>query len=430
MRPDGPAASVVSLPAPATGLRIACVCTDPGIPTFGCKGSSVHVQEVLRALLRVGHRPELFTPRPGGAAPRDLNDVPVHRLPAPDASQTAEREVQARELDRELGSALADTGPFDLVYQRYALWSDAGMRYARCHGIPAILEVNAPLVEEQARHRSLVDRSTAEAVTRSAILHADHVVAVSDVVARWVRSIGEVEPASKVHVIPNGVDPHRFPAGTRHPARNGSEPFTLGFVGTLKPWHGLTVLLDAFRLLVDGGADAKLLLVGDGPERGRLESEVARAGLGPRVTFTGSVAPARIPALLGAMHVAVAPYPAPGPGGFYFSPLKVLEYMAAGLPVVASRVATIEEMIESGRHGVLVEPGSAEALAGAMDALRRDPDARARLGAAARARVESRYTWDQVVARILDAAGLPPANPDPEERGALATFAGATGGPP
>jgi hypothetical protein len=110
------------------------------------------------------------------------------------------------------------------------------------------------------------------------------------------------------------------------------------------------------------------------------------------------------------MDVAVAPYPAPGPGGFYFSPLKVLEYMAAGLPVVASRVATIEEMIEPGRHGFSWNPAAPRRWPGAMEALRRDPDGRARLGAAARARVESRYTWDQVVARILSLAGLPPAN--------------------
>jgi glycosyltransferase involved in cell wall biosynthesis len=95
----------------------------------------------------------------------------------------------------------------------------------------------------------------------------------------------------------------------------------------------------------------------------------------------------------------VAPYPRLP--DFYFSPLKVLEYMAAGLPVVASRVGQLEGLLDDGRTGVFVAPGDARALARALAALRTDVGARRALAAAGRALVERDHTWDAVVRRSL-----------------------------
>jgi glycosyltransferase involved in cell wall biosynthesis len=104
------------------------------------------------------------------------------------------------------------------------------------------------------------------------------------------------------------------------------------------------------------------------------------------------------------MDAGIAPYPATS--RFYFSPLKVLEYMAAGLPVVASRLGQIAELVEDGRSGILCPAGDAAALAGALDALRRDPALRARLGAAGCEAARRRHGWDAVVGAILERAGL------------------------
>lgn len=397
MPPDAPA------PPPAS-LRVAYVCTDPGIPAFGSKGASIHVQEVLRTLVKQGHRPLLFTPRPGGDPPAGLEGVEVILLPLPEGRTAEEREGHARAVDAALTGALEASGPFDLLYQRYALWSDAGMRYAAARGIPGVLEVNAPLVSEQAHHRTLVNRQGAEQVTASAFDHADVLVAVSEGVAAWVRGI--TRHPERVHVVPNGVDPGRFQP--RDPGGPTDSPFTLGFVGSLKAWHGVSFLLQALALLGRmSPGKYRLLVVGDGPERSPLEKRAAELGVAGEVTFTGAVPPHRIPLLLSGMDVAVAPYPAPGAEGFYFSPLKIFEYLAAGVPTVASRVGQIEEVITDGVHGLLVPPGDPAALAEALERLEGDRGLRQSLAVRGRRLVLEHHGWDRTVSRILALAGLP-----------------------
>ncbi|MGI8875847.1 MAG: glycosyltransferase family 4 protein, partial [Egibacteraceae bacterium] len=158
--------------------RLAYVCADPGIPVFGTKGAAVHVREVVRALRRRGVHVELFATRTGGPPPPDLADVAVHPLPVP-AGALADREAGARAANGPLVDALSAAGPFDIVYERYALWSWAGMAWARAGGAAGILEVNAPLVDEQAHHRGLSDRAAAEAVATRVLGDAAAVVAVS-----------------------------------------------------------------------------------------------------------------------------------------------------------------------------------------------------------------------------------------------------------
>ncbi|MFQ5612161.1 MAG: glycosyltransferase family 4 protein [Anaerolineae bacterium] len=383
-------------------MRTAYICADPGVPVFGQKGSSIHVQEVIRALGRRGLEVELFATRTGGQAPPELEHIPLHRLPKIGKGDVAAREQRALAANEGLQTALERAGKFDLVYERYSLWSFAGMEYARAAGVPGLLEVNAPLIEEQAEHRGLVDRPGAERTAERAFGAATALLAVSDGVAAYL----ENHPAAqgRVQVVPNGVNPDRFPAGLA-PARLGdSGAFTVGFVGTLKPWHGLDVLVEAFAALHRLDPGARLLVVGDGPGRAGLEAELAARGLSSAAHLAGAVPPDAIPAWLASMDVAVAPYP--DLPRFYFSPLKVYEYMAAGISVVASRIGQIAALIEDGVTGLLCPPGNPEALASALRRLRAEPGLRRRLGRAARATVIHRYTWDTVAGRILNLADL------------------------
>ena len=127
-------------------MRIAYICADAGVPVFGRKGSSIHVQEVIRALIGHGAAVELFATRRGGAPPSDLAGVPCFSLPEPPKAATRQREEAAMVANGALRTMLQTRAPFDLVYERYSLWSHSAIGWARAQGIPGIVEVNAPEV--------------------------------------------------------------------------------------------------------------------------------------------------------------------------------------------------------------------------------------------------------------------------------------------
>jgi hypothetical protein len=167
-------------------MRIAYICADPGVPVFGQKGCSIHVQEVIRSLLRQGVQVELFATRLGGDPPAGLETVTVHQLPAIPKGEQAAREQAALSANLDLRLALEQEAPFDLVYERYSLWSFTAMEYAQAVGIPGLLEVNAPLIEEQEKHRGLCDRASAQRVAERVFSAATALIAVSEEIKTYL----------------------------------------------------------------------------------------------------------------------------------------------------------------------------------------------------------------------------------------------------
>ena len=370
-------------------MRIAYVTVDPGIPVFGTKGASVHIQEVVRELIRRGHDVTVHTTRAGRDIPDDLAGLKVieTRIEADDpaARERAQQEVSARIAAR----IIADGA--DLVYERYSLFSTALAEVTDATGAVGVLEVNAPLIEEQRTHRVLVDEEAAGNALARQVAAATATIAVSDPVRDWVR---ERTGSESVHTVPNGVSITRI---VPRPEEIGDPVVT--FVGTLKPWHGVADLLAAAAL---AKRPWKLRIIGDGPERAALEEQAA--GLGIEVDFRGAVAPADMPGQLAGSAIGVAPYPdLGGEQQQYFSPLKVYEYLAAGLPVVASAVGQLPQIL--GELGTLVPPSDPAALAAAIDTLAADPVLRGKLGWRGRMQAEEKHSWAGAVDRILDLAG-------------------------
>lgn len=393
-------------------MKILYVCADSGVSLSKHNGSAAHLRAVVAAFGELGHEVELLMTDVGGA---DALHVPVHAIPRPRfapalnglASPGSERDEATallRALRRiwvngGLESSLTDRidrwRP-DLVYERHSPFSVAGAVTARRLGCPHVLEVNAPLAWEGARHRGQVLGDAAGLLEQAALAATSRIVAVSGDLRDQL--VADGVDASKIRVVPNGVDPRRFrPDGPSLPV--GLErKRVVGFVGSLKAWHGIEVLAEAFETLaVD--PDLHLLVVGDGPMAGPLADLERR--LPGRVTLTGSVPPAEVPAYLRAMHVAVAPYP--DLERFYFSPLKVLEYMASGVAVVASRIGQLRELVRDGDTGLLVQPGDSEALARAVSRLVGDETLRKNMGRHAREEALREHTWTRRVADILAA---------------------------
>lgn len=385
--------------------RVAYICADAGVPVFGNKGCSVHVQEIIRTMRRRGWRVELFAARTGGEPPADLSDLPTRQLPLAGDGDAAQPEKAAQDNNTAMRFLLAHAEPFDLVYERHSLWSYAAMELAHESGAPSILEVNAPLIDEQRRHRELSDDETAVACARRAFRAAGAVATVSSGVADYVHGFGV--DRRRVHVIANGVDAERFAPQLQADESLTRRGFTVGFVGTMKPWHGLDTLVTAFEMLRQQCSQARLLLIGDGPYRKELEEW--RAGCEPdiraAVQMVGAVSPADVPGYLAKMDAAVLCPPALS--DYYFSPLKLFEYMAAGLPVVASRIGQIDEVIDDGVDGLLVTPGDPRALATALADLADRSSLRSSLGLAARARVLERHTWHAVLDRLATLVDCP-----------------------
>ena len=367
-------------------MHIAYVCLDPGIPVFGTKGASVHIQEVVREYRRRGHDVTVYATRRGSDVPDDLAELRIVDVPI--TTRDEEERERAQQAASASVSDMVRAGGYDLVYERYSLFSTV---IAEC-GVPGILEVNAPLIDEQRTHRVLVDEQAADAALQEQVQAALATICVSDPVRDWV--IARTE-GTRVFTVPNGVNVHRI---TPQPESPGAPVVT--FVGTLKPWHGVDVLL---RARAQAHKDWKLRIIGDGPMRAELD-DLARS-LGIDVDFRGAVAPDAIPQHMAGTAIGVAPYPAMDTDSDqYFSPLKVYEYMAAGLPVVASRVGQLPEIM--GESAYLVPPSDPEALAEALDALVANPAERARVGSDNRRQAEREHSWTGTVDHILAHAGV------------------------
>jgi glycosyltransferase involved in cell wall biosynthesis len=296
----------------------------------------------------------------------------------------------------------------DMIYERYVVGSLAGRRLARKLNVPLIVEMNASFTfpTEWWGHHSVIYPWAVRRHEGALGAHASHIVVVSSALRQHLRALGVAD--TKISVLFNGVDVDRFrpdpDAGAQVRARHGLEPDhqVVGFIGSLRPWHGVELLLSGARRLLSAAPRLRLLIVGDGPVRGTLEASAKEKGLGDRVVFTGSVAREEAPAHVAAMDITVAPYPRLP--DFHFSPLKLFEYMAVGKPVVASRYPDISTVIEHGRNGMLVEPGNVDELSNAILELIGDRGLATRLGSAARRHVAGAHTWRRNAEVVLEQA--------------------------
>jgi glycosyltransferase involved in cell wall biosynthesis len=344
---------------------------------LGGKGASVHVRQITTALQRRGHQVTVACARLGGGnGPPEVDDV-AELAGVDDASVAA---------------AVGDSDP-DAVVERYALESGSAGRVTASLGVPLVLEVNAPIVLEASRYRGLDDVASALRRERAVFAAADAIAVVSRALANYV---GTIAPGSRVTWVPNGVDVERFSQAPPLELDLPRDAVVTVFAGSMKPWHGVADLLAAFGPLAARDRHAHLVLAGTGPEEEAIGATVSGdLLLAERVRLLGALAHEQVPRLLRAAAVAVAPY-RPSED-FYFSPLKVLEYLAAGVPTVYPALGDLPDMV--GDAGLAYRPGDVGALNEALGSLVGDTELRSRLAGQARMRGR-RWTWDNAAAQI------------------------------
>jgi glycosyltransferase involved in cell wall biosynthesis len=363
-------------------MRLVYVSTDPGIAWGGAKGASVHLGEIVEALAREGANVLVVVSAIAPGAPPPPPGVTVEVLPAPRKHVSVDEllagdSAVARWLEERIRAFGASA-----VQERIALYSTAGSTAAHALGIPHLVELNSPLPEEAARYRELERPEAADELERSVLAGADLVFPVSSPLAEYAARRG----ARRIEVMPNAVRLERFESLSIR--AEGGSPQAV-FAGALRPWHGVETIAAAWHRL---GSDAPpLRVIGDGPGREAL------AAVGGEMM--GAVAHADVPALLAEADIGLAPYAADAPT--YFSPLKLFEYLAAGLAVVAADIPGVRDVV--GEDGaLLMPPGDADALAAGVAALAADAEERSRLRENARS-LAKLHTWEQRARRILRA---------------------------
>lgn len=361
-------------PRAETVARVAYLVPAPGIPVRGPTGASAHVRALTKAWYE-DHDVRVFAARIQDKRGQFGEPVPTIAAGTPGWPSWLDRyrdlvEVAAsrRVADQVIASARQGWMP-DVVIERHTLFSDAGWRVSDAIDVPWALEVNAPPVLERRRFERLRREAFAEDWQNRVLLQAPVVLAVS----RWLKTWLETEIGCRnVRWVPNGVTPLR---GVRERGRSAlglqEDDRVVGFVGSLKPWHGLEALAP-----IAEGAEAKLVLIGP------TTSDI------PGAICTGHLHGQALADAVAALDVGLAPYPEDAPP--WFCPLKVMDYRAQGTPVVGTDVGENRTLVGDG--GTIVPPGDLQTM---IDATRYW------IGRRAKPRIRS---WQRVGIEMIEAA--------------------------
>lgn len=369
--------------------------------TRSADGQRVHIRELTDALRDRGH--EIFIAGTQNMQPAQSGSVDASSknnvrswLPAP-IYEPVEYAYSLPAYWR-LARQCAATKP-DVLYERYNLFFHAGARLHRKTGLPMILEVNAPLAEERARHDGLFWKKFAQRSERTIWRAADMVLPVSKALADRVSEAGV--PDHKIEIVPNGASQLFLEESNPAIIRNRyslEDKLVFGFSGFVRDWHGVD---RAVRFLgAQNRSDLHLLIVGDGPARPGLEKLAADLGVTDQMIITGAVQRDEMPDHVAAFDIALLPAVVD-----YASPLKLMEYMAQGKAIAAPDQENIREILNSGEDALLFSTDEADAFDKMLLELIENAPLRARLGAAARAKLVSRdSTWSGNAARVENIA--------------------------
>lgn len=347
-------------------MNLAHVNSDPGIAPGRKKGAAVHVEAMRRAFDALGARV---------GAVDAADDVAVTRA------------LEELHAGREL----------ELVYERYALGRYACSEFCARHGAPHVLEVNAPLAEEEERYRAGRATPVDASRERELFARATLVLAVSTAVARYAIERGA--RAERVLVRPNAVDAQLFRPRVAHDGvRERLVPagrIALGFHGRLRPWHNFELLIDVFTELLARGHELQLVLLGEGEFEAAWRGRVDPA----RVSTQGWLPHAQAAQVVATFDVLPLSYSPQAP--CYFSPLKLMEAMACGAVPVVPHLGDLSLDVEHGVSGLVYPAGDRAEFLAALESLLVEPRARERMGAGARAKACSR-SWNDLAREVLD----------------------------
>jgi glycosyltransferase involved in cell wall biosynthesis len=376
----------------------------------------IHIRAMVRAFQELGH--EVVMVSPIGSYPTDETvprarvwRIATHRLPA------AVYLVLSLAYNiygyLRLARMIRRRGP-DLIYERYAPNTFCGVLAKRRFGVPLLLELNAPWHDQLPPGEAPRFEHLGRRLERWVCSNSTRTVAVSAALKQRLVEQGVPEP--QVTVMPNAIDPGVFHPGVPDKEVRGryrlNGCIVAGFVGWLRPWHGLEELIDAVHASDLAAHGLRLLIVGAGPVFQQVQWRVRELGLQDEVILTGPVAHDQVPAHIAAIDIALQPR-----ATAYACPMKLVEYMAMARCIVAPDQPNIRELVSDGWNARLFPPEDYRSLVNRVAELMSSPTVRASLGRNAyRTIFERNLTWRGNAARAValhraeqrDGVGLAP----------------------
>lgn len=364
-----------------------------GTPIPGTHGGSVHALQLCRGLAAAGNEVHLVAQAPDRAARPTavLDDVILHALPRRPLLAQLEWTLwrQVRRIARQVRP--------DVVIERFYTFGGTGLLAARAIGVPAVLEVNSPA---RPYPGSLRDRLDALTLVRPIHRWRHWQLGTA---CRYYSTAAVLLPEGlrqRTTVVVNGVDCQRIRPGAALP---DSGPLRCVFVSSFRPWHGAADLVDATIEAMATGADLHLTCIGEGPTWEEARRRASRSAAAERIAFIGQVPHDEIPRHLASSHLGIAPF---SPRhfralelGWFWSPIKIFEYLAAGLPVLTADIPELRDLLPE-TVARFYPADDARALAVQLTSLAGQRAELRRASIAARQLAEERYAWERQAAMV------------------------------
>lgn len=382
--------------------------------TQGRGAEGVHISSIVRALEKLGHRVTIVSP-PGidplgaaGNAPVDKSDVSTRGVQTvwkwisrylPNALFETSEILYNIPAARRLENALAEQR-YDIVYERYAFFMIAGALKAAKHNVPFVLEANEVSgIRDRARRQTF--RRLCELFERALFRRCHGILTVSSHLRDRVLARGV--PPARVRVVPNAVDIEKFALVERDLALGAQLGLqgrqVIAVAGWFDQWDRLDFLIEAFARLVASFPGLRLLVVGDGPVLADARKRVEAFRLGDQVVFTGAVPRREVLRYLCLADIAVLPH-----SNEFGSPVVMFEFMGLRVPVVAPRLAPIEDVHVDGQTALLFKPLDLEEFIAKIGALLSSPPLRREIAERAFEKLNREHTWEYNAKQILSAA--------------------------
>lgn len=395
-------------------MKIVYYSAHPNLMLNSPSGYGTHMREMIKAFERAGHEVtpiimgDVKNTSEGGHVVSESQPKLVVKRMTPSFVWESMKDYLLLNKDlayeNYLKEKLVEIKP-DLVYERANCLQLSGVHAARKFGIPHILEMNAPYVEERKDHfaiSSLFERRASK-IEKQQLMLTGSVIVVSEALKTYFLEKHKIAPEPFL-VLPNAVDPEKVQAYEERVAEivsryNFDGKIVVGFVGSLFKWHGVDQLIRAVKLLRDAGFNIALLVVGDGAIKSELEHLSQSLQLGKHVVFTGSVPHKEVFNYIEAMDITVM-----ANSNWYGSPVKLFEYGAMNKPVIAPSNGPVKEIIKSEVDGLLIE--NEFDLERHLRRLIEHPALREKLASSFNQKVLKEHTWERNAEKVLEKAGI------------------------